>query len=232
MIGLVALIVARRDPGLLRDRLPVRPAFPVADAARRRPRHARSCSIRPPRPLHSPLNARLRHLRDPNSGVNLAVNLVVLFLVVDLAGADLLDLRRRPAADRRPRARRLRDRASLFPFVGTIVYMIVRPPEYLEDVRERELEMQAAEARLAQLGYHRARTATTRSRRTSCAARAAMRKRGSLRELRQAARDALEGVPVLRGRDRRSPRRPPRRRRRRRARAPPRTPAAEQPSAT
>ena len=41
--------------------------------------------------------------------------------------------------------------ASLFPFVGTIVYMILRPPEYLEDVRERELEMQAAEARLHQL---------------------------------------------------------------------------------
>ena len=44
--------------------------------------------------------------------------------------------------------------ASLFPFVGTIVYMIVRPPEYLDDVRERELEMQAAEARLAESGYH------------------------------------------------------------------------------
>ena len=44
--------------------------------------------------------------------------------------------------------------ASLFPFVGTIIYMIVRPPEYLDDVRERELEMQAAEARLAELGYH------------------------------------------------------------------------------
>src|SRR5436853_33433 len=43
--------------------------------------------------------------------------------------------------------------ASLFPFVGTIVYMIVRPPEYMEDVRERELEMQTAEARLTQLGY-------------------------------------------------------------------------------
>jgi hypothetical protein len=42
----------------------------------------------------------------------------------------------------------------LFPYVGTIVYMIVRPPEYLDDVRERELEMQAAEARLAELGYH------------------------------------------------------------------------------
>ena len=43
--------------------------------------------------------------------------------------------------------------ASLFPFVGTIVYMIVRPPEYLDDVRERELEMQAAEARLHELDY-------------------------------------------------------------------------------
>jgi hypothetical protein len=39
--------------------------------------------------------------------------------------------------------------ASLFPFIGTIVYTIVRPPEYLEDVRERELEIAAAEARLA-----------------------------------------------------------------------------------
>ena len=43
--------------------------------------------------------------------------------------------------------------ASLFPFVGTIVYLILRPPEYLEDVRERELEMQAAEARLHELDY-------------------------------------------------------------------------------
>ncbi len=41
----------------------------------------------------------------------------------------------------------------IFPFLGTIVYMIVRPPEYLEDVRERELEMQAAQARLASADY-------------------------------------------------------------------------------
>jgi RNA polymerase subunit RPABC4/transcription elongation factor Spt4 len=41
----------------------------------------------------------------------------------------------------------------LFPFVGTVVYMIVRPPEYLDDVRERELEMQAAEARLQESGH-------------------------------------------------------------------------------
>src|SRR5919199_6569827 len=38
-----------------------------------------------------------------------------------------------------------------FPFVGTIVYAIVRPPEYLDDVRERELEIAAAEARLHQV---------------------------------------------------------------------------------
>src|SRR5437763_14123587 len=43
--------------------------------------------------------------------------------------------------------------AALFPFVGTIVYMIVRPAEYIDDVRERELEMAAAEARLNQLDH-------------------------------------------------------------------------------
>jgi hypothetical protein len=43
--------------------------------------------------------------------------------------------------------------ASFFPFVGTIVYVIVRPPEFLDDVRLRELEMTAAEARLASMDY-------------------------------------------------------------------------------
>jgi Double zinc ribbon len=33
------------------------------------------------------------------------------------------------------------------------VYLIVRPPEFVDDVRLRELEMTAAEARLAQLDY-------------------------------------------------------------------------------
>lgn len=41
----------------------------------------------------------------------------------------------------------------VFPFIGTVVYLIVRPPEFLEDVRERELEMQAAQARLHSLDY-------------------------------------------------------------------------------
>ena len=35
------------------------------------------------------------------------------------------------------------------PFVGALVYMLFRPPEYLEDVRERELEIKAMEERLS-----------------------------------------------------------------------------------
>jgi hypothetical protein len=32
------------------------------------------------------------------------------------------------------------------PFVGALIYMLFRPPEYLDDVRERELEMKALAA--------------------------------------------------------------------------------------
>ena len=35
------------------------------------------------------------------------------------------------------------------PFLGALIYMLFRPPEYLEDVRERELEMRAMEQRLS-----------------------------------------------------------------------------------
>lgn len=38
------------------------------------------------------------------------------------------------------------------PFLGPIVYVFFRPPEYLEDVRERELEIRAMEERLARPG--------------------------------------------------------------------------------
>jgi double zinc ribbon protein len=38
--------------------------------------------------------------------------------------------------------------ALIFPFVGAMVYAILRPPEYLDDVRERELEIRAMERRL------------------------------------------------------------------------------------
>jgi hypothetical protein len=36
------------------------------------------------------------------------------------------------------------------PFLGPLIYMLFRPPEYLEDVRERELEIKAMEERIAQ----------------------------------------------------------------------------------
>jgi hypothetical protein len=35
------------------------------------------------------------------------------------------------------------------PVLGVLVYMLFRPPEYLDEVRERELEMRAIEERLA-----------------------------------------------------------------------------------
>jgi Double zinc ribbon len=89
-----------------------------------------------------------------NNTISLVVDLVILFLVViwlSLVYWTYADARRRIAD---PMLIGCATAASLFPFVGTIVYMIVRPPEYLDDVRERELEMQAAEARLAEVGYH------------------------------------------------------------------------------
>jgi RNA polymerase subunit RPABC4/transcription elongation factor Spt4 len=89
-----------------------------------------------------------------NSGLNLAVNLLILFLVIiwlALVYWTYADARRRIAD---PMLVGCATAAALFPYVGSIVYAIVRPPEYLDDVRERDLEMQAAEARLAQSGYH------------------------------------------------------------------------------
>ena len=40
----------------------------------------------------------------------------------------------------------------LIPFLGSIIYLIVRPPEYLDEARERELELLALERRLGELG--------------------------------------------------------------------------------
>ncbi len=86
-----------------------------------------------------------------SSGLSLAVDLVILFLAVmyfALIYWTYADARRRIVD---PMLIGCATAASLFPFVGTVVYVILRPPEYLEDVRERELEMQASEARLSQL---------------------------------------------------------------------------------
>ena len=89
-----------------------------------------------------------------NDALNTAVNVLILVLIVVWAALvfwTFADARRRISD---PMIVGCCTLASLlFPFVGTVVYMIVRPPEYLDDVRERELEMQAAEARLAESGY-------------------------------------------------------------------------------
>jgi hypothetical protein len=86
-----------------------------------------------------------------SSGLNLVIDLLILFVVVlylSLIYWTYADARRRIVD---PMLVGCATAASLFPFVGTIVYIILRPPEYLEDVHERELEMQAAEARLHDL---------------------------------------------------------------------------------
>ncbi len=86
-----------------------------------------------------------------NSGLNLAATLVLLLLIVlwlALIVYTFLDARRRISD---PFLIGCATIASFFPYVGTIVYMIVRPPEFLEDAHERELEIRAAELRVRQL---------------------------------------------------------------------------------
>jgi hypothetical protein len=88
-----------------------------------------------------------------NDSLNQAVSVLLLVLIVIWAALvfwTYADARRRIDD---PMLVACATAASLFPFVGTIVYMIVRPPEFLEDVRLRDLEMTAAEARLANLDY-------------------------------------------------------------------------------
>ncbi len=86
-----------------------------------------------------------------SSGLNLAVDLLFLFVAVlylSLIYWTFADARRRIED---PILVYCATAAAVFPFVGPIIYMILRPPEYLEDVHERELETHAAEARLHQL---------------------------------------------------------------------------------
>jgi hypothetical protein len=88
-----------------------------------------------------------------NNNVNTAVSVALLILAVfylSLVFWTFADARRRIDD---PLLVACATACSLFPFLGTIVYLIVRPPEYLDDVRLRELEMTAAEARLASLDY-------------------------------------------------------------------------------
>jgi Double zinc ribbon len=86
-----------------------------------------------------------------NSGLNLAATLFLLMLVVlwlALIVYTYLDARRRISD---PFLVACATVASFFPYIGTAVYAIVRPPEFLEDAHERELEIKAAELRVRQL---------------------------------------------------------------------------------
>ena len=86
-----------------------------------------------------------------NDGINLAINLLILFLVVvyvALIAYTYLDAKRRLED---PVLIGCATVASLFPFLGTVVYTILRPPEFLEDRRERELEIRASKLRVRQL---------------------------------------------------------------------------------
>jgi hypothetical protein len=86
-----------------------------------------------------------------NDGLNLVATLFLLMLVVlwlALIVYTYLDARRRISD---PFLVACATVASFFPYIGTAVYAIVRPPEYLEDAHERELEIEAAELRVRQL---------------------------------------------------------------------------------
>jgi hypothetical protein len=86
-----------------------------------------------------------------SSGLNLAATLFLLMLIVlwlALIVYTYLDARRRISD---PFLVACATFASFFPYIGTAVYAIVRPPEFLEDAHERELEIKAAELRVRQL---------------------------------------------------------------------------------
>jgi Double zinc ribbon len=86
-----------------------------------------------------------------NDGLNLAATLFVLAIVVvwlALIVYTYLDAKRRVAD---PFLVACATIGSFFPYIGTAVYAIVRPPEFLEDAHERELEIRAAELRVRQL---------------------------------------------------------------------------------
>lgn len=89
-----------------------------------------------------------------NNGLNLVVDLLILMLVVvwlALIVYTYLDAKRRISD---PFLIGCATLASFIPYIGTAVYAIVRPPEFLEDAHERELEIKAAELRVRQLTEH------------------------------------------------------------------------------
>ena len=86
-----------------------------------------------------------------NGGLNLVANLFVFALVaiyLALIVWTYLDARRRVED---PVLVTCATVGAMVPFVGAFVYSILRPPEFIDDRRERELEIRAAELRVRQL---------------------------------------------------------------------------------
>jgi hypothetical protein len=86
-----------------------------------------------------------------DGSLNLAINLLILVLVIvwlSLVYWTWADARRRIAD---PVLVTTATAASLVPFIGTVIYSILRPPEFLADAREREVETQASELRMRHL---------------------------------------------------------------------------------
>jgi hypothetical protein len=86
-----------------------------------------------------------------SSGVTIAIDLLIVFGVLvylALIYWTYIDARRRIVD---PMLVGSAAAVSLFPFVGTLLYVVVRPPETLEDARERELDVETTRLRLHQL---------------------------------------------------------------------------------
>ena len=134
-----------------------------------------------------------------NDSLNLVVNLLILFLVVlwvALVAWTFFDARRRIAD---PILVASATAASLFPFLGTIVYTILRPPEFLADKRERELEIRASELRVRQLGGGLVpELRAPRGALVPALPELPGPDQGSLRVLWQADRPPVDDLPVLR----------------------------------
>ena len=149
-----------------------------------------------------------------NNGLNLVVTLFMLMLVVvwlALIVYTYLDARRRVSD---PFLVACATIASFIPYIGTAVYAILRPPEFLEDAHERELEIRAAELRVRQLTEQLLPQLRVPGREELPALpELPAPAQGPLPELRQAGRPALGGLPLLRDRaGARAPRAPASRR--------------------
>ena len=84
------------------------------------------------------------------SAITVLLRIFVVLLWIALAYWTYQDARRRIASP--PMVAGCVALSVLIPFLGSIIYLIVRPPEYLDEARERELELLALEQRLGELG--------------------------------------------------------------------------------